>query len=534
MNKRVVVLFFMLTLFLGVLAVRIGILSEGTYLTVSAGANTKSVEMGKTRGYIYDKDLNPLVNNEKQLVAAIKPTFNSLNLIDEIINDADKPLVIDTISKNQIAIAESKIMVNKDDVKVSSIIKRYSDCGLAPHLIGYLDSDNKGVIGLERCYNSLLESANGKLTANCFVDAKGRILEGEPIKIKSHNYNSPMGISLTLSKSIQEISQNAALEKGLDKGAIVVLDAKTSEIRAMVSTPTFNQNDVKKSLNDINSPFINRAITPFAVGSVFKVIVAAAALEKGITPDFSYCCEGKITVDSNYFNCHKKDGHGTLSLKSAMGESCNPYFVNLALQTGAKAICEMGANLGLGSQIELADDFYASGGKMPTSDSVNSNSQLSNLGFGQGDLLSSPLQMAAVYAAIANDGVYRSPSLMRAIIDKDKEELQKAELPTDRRVMSSETAKLLNEFLRYTVEFGSGSKAENKKCTAAGKTATAQSGSYNENGIEINRSWFCGYFPYQNPEYVIVVMKEDGIGGGTDCAPIFKQIADGIEDIEPH
>ena len=267
-------------------------------------------------------------------------------------------------------------------------------------------------------------------------------------------------------------------------------------------------------MNAENAPFVNRAITPYSVGSVFKAVVAAAAIEKGIDTDFSYTCSGSYTIGETVFNCHNRSGHGTQNMGEAMANSCNPYFIELALETGAENVCAMGENLGLGAQIELADGFYTETGIMPDKSSIASKQDLANLAFGQGQLLASPLQMAAVYAAIANNGIYRAPSLMQAIVDASGEEVQRAFLPVSRRAMSKTTAETVGELLHDTVENGSGKKAKPASCSAAGKTGTAQSGWINDDGTEVTQSWYCGYFPYEDPQYVVTVLKENGEGGG--------------------
>lgn len=135
-----------------------------------------------------------------------------------------------------------------------------------------------------------------------------------------------------------------------------------------------------------------------------------------------------------------------MNMYSAMAESCNPYFISLALKTGKENICAMGENLGLGQKIELADGWETKSGIMPSADSLISEADLCNLAFGQGKLLASPLQMSAVYAAVANNGVYRAPSLMKAVTDETGKEIKRAELPVPRRVMSVDTAKQLPSF----------------------------------------------------------------------------------------
>lgn len=529
MYKRVYAVFFIFCLLIGVVYARLVIIEESGVNTAAVRGHTVSVPVSRSRGMIYDYKLRPLVNSENEGYVAVKPTLSAFEKIKDKIPEQYKNAVFNEISKGRIAVfPSSEKIIGSDSLSFSSV-NRYYDDGLCVHTVGYINSDGKGVSGIEKYYDKLLNSEKGSLKIVCEVDARSNALEGEALRAEGDNYNSFAGVALTIDRDIQNICENALKEFNIDKGAAVVLDVKTSEIRAMASVPEFSQNDPAKALESEGAPFINRAITPYAVGSVFKIVVSAAALETGIKTETSYNCQGSVKLGTQQFNCHKKAGHGVLNMFSATAQSCNPYFINLALMTGKKSICTMAANLGLGKQIELCDGWYAKAGIMPTSERLVSQQDIANLAFGQGELLASPLQMAAVYAAIANGGVYRAPSLMQSIIDKNRTEIMRAELPANRRAMSEKTADLVKEMLLETVEKGSGSKAKPDNMKVAGKTATAQSGEFNEAGEEKTRSWFCGFFPYENPQYAVAVLKEDGNGGSADCGPVFRYIAENVK-----
>lgn len=533
MQKRIVALFFLFSLCMGSLCMRLLTISDSTAVSGNAqSGNTISAVVGETRGYIYDCNMQPLVNCETTLSVAIQPSLSALNAAGEILKEENKDALYACVESGKIAVAKASAPLNTDGAKTVSHVNRYQSAGLCVHLIGYINSDGDGVCGIEKYYDTILKDASGVLKARCAVDAKGRLLDGAALTFTEENYNSPAGVMLTIDRDIQKIAQDALEEFEIGTGAVVVLDAATSEIRAMASVPVFDQNDPAASLDAADSPFLNRAITPYSVGSVFKAITAAAAIESGIDETFTYTCTGSYTIGETVFNCHEQAGHGTQNMAQAMANSCNPYFIDLALHTGRESLCTMAENLGLGAKIELADGFYTKSGILPAAYTLTSEQDLANLAFGQGELLASPLQMTAVYAAIANGGVYRAPSLMKAIIDASGEEVQRAFLPASRRAMSSETAERVGALLKYAVENGSGKRANPSNSTAAGKTATAQSGWFLENGAEVTQSWFCGYFPYEAPRYAITILKENGQGGSADCAPVFKYIADAILELE--
>lgn len=529
MQGRVVALFSVFALCMGLLCVQMLTICGSTAVQGRAEAvSSVSTAVGTTRGCIYDRNRQPLVNCDWELVAAVRPTLSALNEAGGILEADDPDALYETIRAGHIAVAPASQTLQTDNVQTVARVVRYGEHALAPHVTGYVNADGEGVSGVEKYYDTLLQNASGTLWARVGADALGRLLDGAPLEISADGYNSPAGVMLTLQYDIQRIAE-AALEKfEVGAGAVVVLDTATSEILAMASVPAFDRNAPAESLDATDAPFLNRAVEPYAVGSVFKAVTAAAALEAGLDESFSYTCRGSIAIGGTTFGCHDEAGHGTQQMEKAMANSCNPYFIQLALHTGAEAVCSMGENLGLGEQIELCDGEFTRRGNMPAPYETTAPQDLANLAFGQGPLLASPLQMAAVYAAIANGGVYRAPSLMYGIVDAAGEVVQRAFLPTPRRAMSAETAERVGALLHYATENGSGRRAKPQNTTAAGKTATAQSGWLREDKSEITHAWYCGYFPYEAPRYSVAVLKEDGQGGSVDCAPIFQYIAEEI------
>ena len=525
MYKRSAKLFFIICFVFGIMCVRLALIEEGVVSSASNIGNSISVTAASSRGMIYDRNMKALVNDEREKYIAIKPDRQSLEMNLQYVSAEKRQAVINENNSGRIALAKSDEAAENDGNLIFEKAVRYSP-DLCAHLIGYTDSSSQGVSGLEKYYDSILSENGGSLKIICSVDARSNSLKGEKMKAEDEGYLSPAGIQITVDRELQQTARTALEKLRIDKGAIVVLKVDTSEILAMASAPEFDRNNIEKSLSDRASPFINRAVTPYSVGSVFKAVVAAAAIENGVATDFKYTCSGEYIIGENRFGCHKKEGHGELNMNSAMTVSCNPYFINLALTVGKENICKMGERLGLGRQIEICDGWYAPSGIMPDEDELVSKQDLANIAFGQGRLMASPLQMAAVYAAIANGGVYRRPSLMKSIIDESGIAVMKAELPAPRRVMKKETAAAVGAMLYKTVNEGSEGRAKSDSVSAAGKTATAQSGQFKADGSEITQSWFCGYFPYESPKYAVAILKEDGKGGSADCAPVFRFLAD--------
>lgn len=530
MHKRVAISFFGLMLIFGILVINIGIigLNIGSTATTKS-TSSKSVALGNSRGMIYDTKMRRLVNSESQTFTVCLPTTNALNTVLSFVQEGEKSTIYENMTNGKVSVIESSKKFDSQDIRSTEVINRYSVNQPCVHLIGHLDENGNGAMGLEKTYDNYLSQQSGEILAKWNVDALGHILFGEGIEIVKNNYLSPAGIQLTIDLDIQRIAENALLHHNIVKGACVILDADTCEILASASIPEFNPYNLSADIQNADSPFINRALTPYTVGSVFKPFVAVSAIESNI--DFTYNCKGSIQVNGTTFKCNNEVAHGYIDMNSAMEKSCNTYFIALGQQVGAEKILTLCSSLGLGKSVELADNFYLKSGILPSSESISSQQSLANLCFGQGELLVSPLQMAVAYACFANGGHYRAPTLMKGIIDKNGNTIQKVHLPEKYKVLNESTVNKIDEILESVVSNGNASKAYSEIITNHGKTATAQSGWF-ENGREITHTWFCGYFTHKDKTYVVVIFKEDGTSGGVDCAPVFKEVSENIVKIE--
>lgn len=529
MFKRVSIAFFTLCVVLGLLIVNIGIIiADIGSSPATKSQSTKKYLLSSSRGMIYDRNMERIVNSESEEFAVCLPTTSALKFINIYASEDERNALYETLQSGKIGIFKTPVTFNKNDIKSIAITNRYGENQPLVHLIGHLDENGVGVMGLEKAYNSLLSRQNGQLNAVWSVDALGNILLGDGIKIESEKYLSSSGIQLTIDLRIQEIAENA-LENNINKGAVVILDSNTNEILAMASIPTFNPLDLGADINNSDKPFINRAITPYSVGSIFKPFVASVAIENNI--DLTYNCTGTIKIGNTNFSCSNHTAHGEVNMKTATEKSCNTYFIALGQKVGAEKLLSLCSDFGLGKEIELADNFYLNSGNLPTTGSINSPQALANLSFGQGELLASPLQMAVAYSTFANDGFYRPPTLMKAIIDENKNAIQKVTLPEKYKILNDTTAKRIDSYLESVVTNGNGNKAFSTLVSNRGKTATAQSGWY-ENGREINHTWFCGYFAVKEKTYVVAIFKEDGISGANDCAPVFKEISENMLQLD--
>ena len=356
-------------------------------------------------------------------------------------------------------------------------------------------------------------------------DGLGNILEG--IKPDIHNNTTAIanGVVTTLDINIQSIIENNA--NPLNRGAIIVADADTLKIRGIVSRPDFDSMNISQFLNDESSPLFNRAINCYAVGSAFKPCVAAAASESGLE-NTKYNCIGNMQIIDRSFNCHERLGHGEMNLEYALANSCNTYFFNLALKTGSNNVFKMADLLHFGHKIKLCDGIYTAKGTVPDILKLQNDAHLANFSIGQGDFTASPVSMLTLYSSIANGGKYYMPSLVEGTY-KDGS-FQKYDVGYPTKAMNEKTADTLKKYLQTVITEGTGSAALPQTVSAAGKTATAQTGKF-QNGREILSSWFCGFFPADNPKYIIIVFCENSSLQTKSCAEIFSKTADRIMDI---
>lgn len=505
---------------------------SGRLLYISSDSDFVSVqphirvrELGNKKGTIYDKNGKPLTNKETKTIICAKPTAENAVLVSKI---KGKKFAKNTILKGyftSFSADGTESITENEDIKTFEIFERYSDC-VALHLLGYTDIDDNGVTGIEKYYQTEIEAESGNLSVAYSADALGRMLVGEAVEVRNSNYYSQGGIMLTVDRDIQIIVEKALKNGSIDKGAAVVLDVNSSAVLACASTPIYERENIEKYLNSTDSPFVNRAFECFPVGSVFKPITAAAALESGINLP-TYNCTGYIEKSGNKFNCNKLEGHGVIDFNTAIAMSCNPYFIEISTQVGAKKLISTAKDFGLGKSIDLGHDFVTASGTLPDIKELNSSASIGNLGFGQGKLTASPLQIANCFATIANGGIYNTPYIYKGSVDANGN-LTPAIQSNGKRVLKKFTCDTIKKAMAVTTTEGTGKTAFTSLFNACTKTATAQSGQYDKNGIEIKYCWFVGFFPMEKPQYVICILKENGSSGGTDGAPVFKEISENI------
>ena len=528
-EKRAIIFFAGFVLLFSLLYVRLGYLSTSSGLMETAKNQSKyTLTIEERRGQIYDCNLAPLVNRTSKQLYAVLPTSSNMKLVLDAVPQSRKDSVSKLLKTAKPFLLQSDKNIEADHVTPFYQGQRYEYRQLAPHIIGYLDSQKNGIIGIEKGYNDFLSEHTSKTQVAYTMDGLGHGMPGVEPEVREGNAD-PAGIVLSIDENIQTVIQNIG-ERELKKGAIVVMDPYSGEIKGAASFPSFTPTDLSKSINDTrNSPMINRAFLPFNVGSTFKIVTAAAALEAGIPMSETVACTGSMDVSGQVIRCHKRDGHGILDMLDAMKESCNPYFIHLGLEVGGDSLLEMAERFGFGQGYSLASNIYTSGGTLPLKQDMLNPAEVANLSFGQGKLTATPVQVAQMMSVIANGGYLVAPKLVLGET-LDGEMVERTADIAPKQIISGEIAAQIQSFLIHCVMVADGQNALPQKITAGGKTGTAQTGRFDEEGNELEQGWFAGFFPASNPRYVVVVLSEETGYGNTTAAPVFSKIADALAE----
>lgn len=531
MHKRAVISFVFILAFLGGLMLRIYDISGQQLHRAAEQQAGLTVTVANARGTIYDCMMRPLVNSdtEYRVIATANP-----EAIAAVSGCVDKKTLESFTARLQegkpaVAVIDT-LPPPADGLALFETPVRHRGTLLAPHIVGYLDGDGiKGATGAELVFNELLSEYAGKLTVTYTVDAVGKPLEGiEPI-ITNTLDKAKAGVMLTIDKDIQMIAENAARDH-LTKGAVVVMEPGTGRISALVSLPDFQPSTLSEALDDQNSPLINRAFSNYNCGSVFKIVTTAAALENGISTSSKHGCQGSFHVGDVKFHCHNRLGHGMLSMLEGFAQSCNPYFIQLALQAGGASLYNMSADLGFDRPVFLAEGWKTARAVLPSQDQLVSPAAVGNLAFGQGVLMATPVHIAQLISTAVNRGNLIRPTLIKGTVDFDGILTEQPPTPSQ-SVFSENTAGKLKDMMIYAVESGTGASARPTEGGAGGKTGTAETG-WVVNGKSVIQGWFAGFYPSEDPTHVIVVLAEDIEGTGGKAAPVFKQICEELSMLE--
>jgi len=528
MSRRIGIVFFLFVLCVGALGVRL--MQVPMILPAQSAHGAARVVVDKSRGAIYDRNGARLVQGQRQVFAAVKPSPAASMALRSVLSGERFAAAEERMARGSlITLPVDDPVPPCPDILLLDAWPRYAPKQLAAHVVGYLDGQSgAGVSGIEKAFEEILGPAAGELSVRMMVDVHGRGLSGAALEAESVNYRSPAGVQLTIDARVQRITEEALALHDVEQGAAIVLDCRTGEILALASVPAFDPNRIALSLDDPLEPFINRALWAYPMGSSFKCFVAAAALEQRIPASRQYFCGGEMDVNGQVFHCSNGIAHGTLDMTGALAQSCNLYFIQLAREMQSEPMLDLLRLFGFGEDTLLAPGIYAARGNMTALGELELPGELANFSFGQGKLLGTPLQIAAATACLANGGVYRSPTLVTATLDAFGVAKPYVQDRESREVVSPEIAVQVRRMMIAAVEEGTGVGARPETGGAGGKTATAQSGRLGPDGTEILQTGFTGFFPAEEPRYAVTVFRQNGSSGSGDCAPVFQRIADGM------
>tara|TARA_B100001250_G_scaffold110694_1_gene93435 strand:+ start:3203 stop:4888 length:1686 start_codon:yes stop_codon:yes gene_type:complete len=501
------------------------------------------------RGLILDRNSRVLVRNRPfYTVYLAKTTETNYNRIRDAFIVATGDSSIDgryydklrnirlkrDVDFRTVSIVEEQLRLQWPMLSIETEAQRYYPFGnSAAHLLGYMglyESDNNenyilgdfiGKTGLEKLHENTLRGFDGVRYFE--IDASGHVRREFPQRLQAPQPGKDL--QLTIDVELQQEIEHAFPDSLA--GAVVVLDVRSGAILAMVNHPNFDpnifvsfqsQDDRVKVLNS-ETTLLNRAIRGrYPPGSTLKMIGAIAALESGVTDTLSTfaACVGSLQVGDVTFRCNLRNGHGELSLISAIETSCNNYFQHLAQLISIEE-WEMWANkFGIGQPTGFQFTPKEAEGLLPSRSYYQQNGgwtigHLLNMIIGQGAILVTPLQMAKFVAALANGGYMVTPHL-------------NGPTPPSNYIedLSPHTLGIIQQAMLRVVsgEKGTGKRAAVENISVAGKTGTAQV----PNRINQNSdAWFVGFSPFDNPEIAVVVVVEGGGGGGNVAAPIAQK-----------
>jgi penicillin-binding protein 2 len=565
----------------------------------------KELRIPASRGMILDRHGRALVDERPSYDVFLTPAFckscdeTIARLAETLSLDADaegriKDQVKKTHGLYRFRAFPVKIDVPRDDLdKLNAIFidlqgvdilptphRNYRYGMLAAHLLGYMNEirpeelealnasgpeyeqgDFIGRTGIERQYEKELKGQDGSELV--VVDARGNRINGKDDLIKDDSRlraaKPGHNLVLTLDERLQEAAEKAFPGKA---GVVIVLDVNSGDVLALVSRPGFDPNKMSGRISrqelaalseDPFKPLRFRATQDhYNPGSTFKIVTGLAALEQGALHDgSSIFCGGGYQLGKRRWRCDKESGHGSLDLTHAIAYSCDTFFYALADRMGIDPIANMSRDLGLGSPTGI-DLGYEDPGVVPSKAWHDAHTPggyqkgfALNTAIGQGDNLVTPMQLAVLYASLANGGTVYKPHLVRRIEDGEGRLVREIPPETERRLpIKPEHLAAIVEGLKAVVnEPGGtayGTRLKDVPYQVAGKTGTAQvanMGATRTKESELDywhksNSWFASFAPADHPEIAVVVLNEHGGFGASAAAPTAMAVTRAYFDLK--
>lgn len=556
MEKRIRLIVILFIVFAAAMVLRLFYLQLYCHETLSAKADTQeisTVELAEEpRGTIYDRNGNAITADTETLSLLIVPalvddTSKTVNLLganldfsatllkDKIVGKSESGETVRKtpfVAKTDLTAKEAETVesLSLNGVYVVSRQGRYDRDYPALHLLGALGvrgegaqektaatgeaGDTVGISGLEKIYDGVLNNNGGK-KIGFLVDEHNKVIESGSYFLIEDSESSAGALYLTLDLDIQRAAEAAI---GDHEGAVVVMDAKNGDILALASSPKYDPYQMTENASD--DVYVNKALSAYPPASLFKVFLAATALDEGIVqPETTFFCNGSYTLSNGQtISCWKEEGHGFLTFEDALSLSCNPVFVRTAISLGKDRMEESF------ERWELDKDYLLG---YPLNDlsgldlGAGGEADLANAALGEKGVMMTPVNVAKMINVIASGGLLYTPRIVEKAVDEDGNTVSSYDTALAVRVISAETAATVNGMMVKTFENGTARSLNLEEFKIAGKTGTSETGNV----------WIGGFFPYDDPQYTVVILVANGSSGVGDGGPIMKKICAYLENI---
>lgn len=374
------------------------------------------------------------------------------------------------------------------------------------HIVGY---SVNGRAGIENEANMYLIQSSTSLASRVQNEMDGVKNPGDCV------YTS-------LNPELQQIAYDSL---GVYRGAVIVTEAKTGRILAMVSKPAYDPNTIERDWNDLindksSTVLLNRATQGlYPPGSTFKIFTALEYIRENPEnyDSYHYTCNGFYKSGDERINCYHGSVHGALNLTSSFAKSCNSSFANIGMSLNRSEFANTLISMLFNSELPLTMEYKQSHITMRMD---MSDEQIMQTSIGQWETLVTPVHLNMVTQSIANNGVMLKPYVIDSIVSAEGNNIKVSSASEYGRVMSEDEAQILTKLMIQVVENGTASKLSGQSYTAAGKTGSAE---YSDVKGQ-SHAWFTGFAPAEDPEIVVTVIVEGAGSGGDYAAPIARRI----------
>ncbi len=437
--------------------------------------------------------------------------YFQLEIADDFINNSHNARLssfTESVVRGSILTADGDVLAETVTDSEGNETRYYPYKNLFAHVVGY---STMGTAGLEDSENYHLLSSHVNFVEKAVSDVTEEKTPGD-------------NVVTTLDYDMQYAAYNSL---GGENGAVIAIEVDTGKVLCMVSKPDYDPNNLEENwesiVEDANSESVlyNRAtLGKYPPGSTFKILTALEYIREHPNDyeDYSYYCSGSISDGVNSLSCYDGEVHGTVNLEDSFAESCNTSFANIGLSlnlTKYKKTCEE-----LLFNNSLPTNDFSAGTSSFSLDSSSGTSVIMATAIGQGETLVSPLHMAMIISAIANDGVLMEPYLVDHIENANGDVVSEESPTKYGSLMTSEESSILKQYMSSVVQSGTGTKLKDLSYDAYGKTGTAE---YSDSGD--SHAWFVGFAHQEGKSDIAIAVVVEGAGLGSSYAvPIAKDV----------